>query len=168
MLFDLNRDINKKVHFIGIGGISMSGLAALLLNKGFKVSGSDSKESELTDKLKAEGAEIYIGHNKENLKNVDLVVYTAAIPSDNPEIIEAKDQNITLVDRAEFLGLIMKGHKFNVAVAGTHGKTTCTSMLSHVTLKADLDPTILVGGELDVINGNFKIGDSEYFLTEAC
>lgn len=168
MLFDLNRDINKKVHFIGIGGISMSGLAALLLNKGFKVSGSDSKESELTDKLKDEGAEIYIGHNKENLKDVDLVVYTAAIPSDNPEIIEAKDKNITLVDRAEFLGLIMKGHKFNVAIAGTHGKTTCTSMLSHVTLKADLDPTILVGGELDVINGNFKIGDSEYFLTEAC
>lgn len=168
MLFDLNRDINKKVHFIGIGGISMSGLAALLLTKGFKVSGSDSKESELTNKLKTEGAEIYIGHNRENLKDVDLVVYTAAIPSDNPEIVEAKDKNITLVDRAEFLGLIMKGHKFNVAVAGTHGKTTCTSMLSHVTLKADLDPTILVGGELDVIDGNFKIGDSEYFLTEAC
>ena len=168
MSFDLNRDINKKVHFIGIGGISMSGLAALLLTKGYRVSGSDSKESEITNKLKDEGAEIYIGHNKDNIKNVDLVVYTAAIPSDNPEIIEAKNQNIELLDRAEFLGFIMKGHKFNVAVAGTHGKTTSTSMLSHVTLKANLDPTILVGGELDIIDGNFKIGDSEYFVTEAC
>ena len=101
MSFNLNRDINKKVHFIGIGGISMSGLAALLLTKGYKVSGSDSKESEITNKLKADGAEIYIGHNKDNIKNVDLVVYTAAIPSDNPEIIEAKNQNIELIDRAE-------------------------------------------------------------------
>ncbi|GAB6168598.1 UDP-N-acetylmuramate--L-alanine ligase [Clostridium carnis] len=168
MSFDFNKDINKKVHFIGIGGISMSGLAAVLLNNGFKVSGSDSKESEITEKLKTEGAEIYIGHKRENIKDVDLVVYTAAIPSDNPELLEAKKQNIDLMDRAEFLGLIMKGHKYNVAVAGTHGKTTCTSMLSHVTLKANLDPTILVGGNLDVINGNFKIGKSEYFLTEAC
>ena len=102
MSFDLSKDINKKVHFIGIGGISMSGLAAVLLTKGFKVSGSDSKESEITNKLKSEGAEIYIGHDKGNLKDVDLVVYTAAIPSDNPEIIEAKDKNIDLMDRAEF------------------------------------------------------------------
>lgn len=168
MSFNLNIDRNKKVHFIGIGGISMSGLAALLLKKGFKVSGSDAKESKITDKLKANGAEIYIGHKRENLKNVDLVVYTAAIPSDNPEIIEAKEKNIELMNRAEFLGYIMKGHKFNVAVSGTHGKTTCTSMLSHVTLKNNLDPTILVGGELDIIGGNFRIGDSEYFITEAC
>ena len=168
MSFNFDKDKNKKVHFIGIGGISMSGLAAVLLNNGFKVSGSDSKESEITNKLKESGAQIYIGHKSENLKNVDLVVYTAAIPSDNPEIVEAKKNNIDLMDRAEFLGLIMKGHKYNVAVAGTHGKTTCTSMLSHVTLKANLDPTILVGGNLDVIDGNFRIGASEYFLTEAC
>ncbi|AYE34462.1 UDP-N-acetylmuramate--L-alanine ligase [Clostridium septicum] len=168
MSFDFNKDTNKKVHFIGIGGVSMSGLAAVLLNNGFKVSGSDSKESNVTNKLKASGAEIYIGHKSENLKNVDLVVYTAAIPSDNPEIIEAKKKKIELMSRAEFLGLIMKGHKFNVAVAGTHGKTTCTSMLTHVTLNANLDPTILVGGDLDIINGNFKIGQSEYFITEAC
>lgn len=168
MSFDFDKDINKKIHFIGIGGISMSGLAAILLNNGFKVSGSDSKESNTTNKLKDAGAEIYIGHKKENIKDVNLVVYTAAIPSDNPEIIMAKELGINLMDRAEFLGLIMKGHKFNVAVSGTHGKTTCTSMLSHVTLKANLDPTILVGGELDVIKGNFRIGKSEYFLTEAC
>ena len=168
MSFDLNADKHKKVHFIGIGGVSMSGLAAVLLTKGYKVSGSDSKESDVLDKLREEGAEIYIGHKAENLKNVDLVVYTAAIPADNPELQEAKNKNIELMDRAEFLGYIMKGHKYNVAVAGTHGKTTTTSMLSLVTLEADLDPTILVGGNVDAINGNFKIGESEYFVTEAC
>ena len=168
MAFDLNMDKHKKVHFIGIGGVSMSGLAAVLITKGYKVSGSDSKESEVLNKLREANAEIYIGHKKENLRNVDLVVYTAAIPSDNPEIIEAKAQNIELMDRAEFLGYIMKGHKYNVAVAGTHGKTTTTSMLSNITLSANLDPTILVGGDVDAIHGNFKIGESEYFVTEAC
>ncbi|MGG5463168.1 UDP-N-acetylmuramate--L-alanine ligase [Clostridium sp. B9] len=168
MAFDLLKDINKKVHFIGIGGVSMSGLAAVLLNAGYKVSGSDSKESEITNRLKKEGAKIYIGHSKDNLQDVDIVVYTAAIPSDNPEIVKAKEDNLILMDRAEFLGQIMKGHKFNVAVAGTHGKTTTTSMISHVALSADLDPTILVGGDLDIINGNFRVGNSEYFITEAC
>lgn len=146
----------------------MSGLAAVLLNNGYRVSGSDSKESEIINNLKNKGAEIYIGHKSKNIVDVDLVVYTAAIPETNPEIIEAKKQNLQLMDRAEFLGHIMKGHKYNVAVAGTHGKTTCTSMISHVTLEANLDPTILVGGELDIIGGNYKIGKSEYFITEAC
>ena len=146
----------------------MSGLAAVLLNNGYKVSGSDSKESAILDKLRKKGAQIYIGHDSKNLVDVDLVVYTAAIPDSNPEIIEAKKQNLILMDRAEFLGLIMKGHKYNVAVAGTHGKTTCTSMISHITLEGNLDPTILVGGELDVINGNYRIGQSDYFITEAC
>ena len=168
MSFDFIKDKDKKIHFIGIGGISMSGLAAVLLNSGFKVSGSDFKNSPIVEKLKTSGAEIYIGHKRENIKNVDLVVYTAAIPSDNPELLEAEEKNISLMDRAEFLGEIMKGHKYNVAVSGTHGKTTCTSMLSHVTLAGNLDPTILVGGELDIIDGNFRIGNSEYFLTEAC
>lgn len=168
MSFDFIKDKDKKIHFIGIGGISMSGLAAVLLNSGFKVSGSDFKNSPIVEKLEASGAEIYIGHKRENIKNVDLVVYTAAIPSDNAELLEAKEKNILLMDRAEFLGEIMKGHKYNVAVSGTHGKTTCTSMLSHVTLAGNLDPTILIGGELDVIGGNFRIGTSEYFLTEAC
>lgn len=168
MSFDLNNDKNKKVHFIGIGGVSMSGLAAVLLTNGYKVSGSDAKESEILDKLRESGAEIYIGHKASNINNVDLIVYTAAIPSDNPEILVAKENNIELMDRAEFLGYIMKGHKYNVAVAGTHGKTTTTSMLSHITMSANLDPTILVGGDVDAINGNFKIGESEYFVTEAC
>ena len=168
MSFDFIKDKNKKVHFIGIGGISMSGLAAVLLNSGFKVSGSDAKNSPIVEKLKSSGAEIYIGHRRENINNVDLIVYTAAIPNDNPELLEAKEKNIQLMDRAEFLGHIMKGHKYNVAISGTHGKTTCTSMLSHVTLDGNLDPTILVGGELDIIDGNFRIGNSEYFITEAC
>lgn len=157
-----------KIHFIGIGGISMSGLAAVLLNNGYKVSGSDFKESKIIETLRSKGAEIYIGHSAENLKDVDLVVYTAAIPSDNPEILEAKKRNLILMDRAEFLGSIMKGHKYNVAISGTHGKTTCTSMLSSITLEGNLDPTILVGGELDLIGGNYRIGKSDYFITEAC
>lgn len=168
MSFDFLKDKNKKVHFIGIGGVSMSGLAAILLNNGYKVSGSDMKSSNITDRLKSKKAEIYIGHKASNINDVDLVVYTAAVPSDNEELLYAKENNILLMDRAEFLGLIMKGHKFNVAVAGTHGKTTTTSMLSHVTLKSNLDPTILVGADLDIIDGNFRIGASEYFITEAC
>ncbi|MGG7179048.1 UDP-N-acetylmuramate--L-alanine ligase [Clostridium paraputrificum] len=168
MSFDFLNDKHMKIHFIGIGGISMSGLAAVLLNNGYKVSGSDSKESDIIKKLRNKGAEIYIGHDSKNIVNVDLVVYTAAIPDTNPEIIKAKEENIHLMDRAEFLGLIMKGHKYNVAVAGTHGKTTCTSMISHITLEGNLDPTILVGGELDLIGGNYRIGKSDYFITEAC
>ena len=168
MSFDFIKDKHMKIHFIGIGGISMSGLAAVLLNNGYNVSGSDFKESKILDTLRAKGAEIFIGHNSSNVDGADLVVYTAAIPEDNPELTEAKKQNILLMDRAEFLGSIMKGHKYNVAVSGTHGKTTCTSMLSYITMEAELDPTILVGGELDLIDGNYRVGHSDYFITEAC
>lgn len=168
MKFNFTHDENKKIHFVGIGGISMSGLASVLLSSEYKVSGSDFKESTMLDKLRAQGAEIHIGHKAENLNNVDTMVVTAAIANDNPEIIEAKAQGITILDRAEFLGQLMNNYKFNIAVAGTHGKTTCTSMLSHITLAANVDPTILVGGELDAIGGNLRIGQSEYFLTEAC
>ncbi|MFL0195132.1 UDP-N-acetylmuramate--L-alanine ligase [Clostridium sp. WILCCON 0269] len=167
MSFDFIK--NKKVHFIGIGGISMSALAEILLEKKFKVSGSDVKASAITEKLKSKGAKIYIGQVSQNISSdIDLVVYTAAIPKNNEELLKAKDLNIPLMDRAEFLGHIMKGHKYNVAVSGTHGKTTTTSMLSSITLKANLDPTILVGGNLDIINGNVRIGHSPYFITEAC
>lgn len=158
----------KKIHFIGIGGISMSGIAEILLKKGYKVSGSDSTKSPIIDKLINIGAEIYIGHSEENIKDVDLVVYTAAISKDNPELKKALSDNIKTINRAEFLGYLMDGHKYNIAVSGTHGKTTTTSMLSHITINANLDPTILVGGELNVINGNVRTGNSEYFLTEAC
>lgn len=168
MSFNFLKDTNKKIHFIGIGGISMSGLAEILLNNGYKVSGSDRDESELTYNLRKKGAEIYIGHSSDNINNVDLVVYTAAIPEDNPELVIAKELNIPIMDRAEFLGHVMNGHKYNIAISGTHGKTTTTSMISHITLSANLDPTILVGGNLDAINGNVRVGNSEYFITEAC
>lgn len=169
MSFDFLKGKNKKIHFIGIGGISMSGLAEILLEKGFKVSGSDMKSSSITDNLKSLGAEIYIGQMEDNVSDdIDLVVYTAAISDENPELIKAKKLFIPIMTRAEFLGLLMKGHKYNVAVSGTHGKTTTTAMLSHICLKSNLDPTILVGGELDIINGNVRTGDSDYFITEAC
>ncbi|MHC6181440.1 UDP-N-acetylmuramate--L-alanine ligase [Clostridium sp. JNZ X4-2] len=167
MSFDFIK--NKKVHFVGIGGISMSGLAEILLEKGFEVSGSDVKSSPSTDKLKSIGAQIYIGQVAENITpDIDLIVYTAAISKDNEELLKAKALSIPMMTRAEFLGNIMKGHKYNVAVSGTHGKTTTTSMLSSITLNANLDPTILVGGNLDIINGNVRIGNSPYFITEAC
>lgn len=168
MTFDLNRDKNKKVHFIGIGGVSMSGLAEILLERGYTVSGSDMKSSPTTDKLIKRGAEVYIGHRSDNIKNAEIVVYTAAIPDDNPELIKAKELKLELFSRAELLGFIMLGHKYNVAITGTHGKTTTTSMLSHITLSGELDPTILVGGDLDIINGNVRTGKSEYFIAEAC
>jgi UDP-N-acetylmuramate--alanine ligase len=168
LYFDLIKDNNKKVHFIGIGGISMSGLAEILLKNGFSVSGSDMKYSPIADKLSKDGAQVFYGHFSENVEGADLVVYTAAISSDNPELLRSKELNIPLMDRAEFLGELMKGHKYNLAVAGTHGKTTTTSMVSHIIMEANLDPTILVGGELDLIDGNVRIGNSEYFITEAC
>jgi len=166
--FDFLKDKSIKIHFIGIGGISMSGLAEILLEHGYKVSGSDMKASQKTESLARKGAEIFIGHDKENIRDKDLIVYTAAISENNPELAGAKELNIPTMDRAEFLGLIMQGHKYNIAVSGTHGKTTTTSMLSHIALKAELDPTVLVGGDLDIINGNVRSGDSEYFITEAC
>lgn len=168
MTFDLINDKNKKVHFIGIGGISMSGLAEILLEHKFNVSGSDMSASAATEKLIKMGATVTIGHAACNINGADLVIYTAAIANDNPELLCAHKSNIALMSRAEFLGQLMKGHKYNVAISGTHGKTTTTSMISHITLAAKLDPTILVGGNLDIIDGNVRCGKSEYFITEAC
>ncbi|SET22915.1 UDP-N-acetylmuramate--L-alanine ligase [Natronincola peptidivorans] len=166
--FDLNEHKIHHIHLIGIGGISMSAIAEVLLSHGYHVSGSDIKDSKLLDKLRNHGADIFIGHAKENIKNPDLVVYSAAIREFNPERIQAKELGIPQVDRAEMLGQIMKRYQKAVAVAGSHGKTTTTSLLSLLMEYADLDPTILVGGELDNIGGNIKIGKSQHFITEAC
>lgn len=169
MSFDFIMDKDKKVYFIGIGGISMSGLAEILIERNFKVAGSDINSSPITDRLADKGVQINIGQSKDNItKDIDLVIYTAAISDQNPELLRTKELNIPTMTRAEFLGYIMKGHKYNVAVAGTHGKTTTTSMISHICLNANLDPTILVGGQLDIINGNVRPGNSDYFITEAC
>ena len=157
------------VHFIGIGGISMSGLAEILLEEGFQISGSDSKESPLTDALEKRGAKIYYGQRASNIgDSVQAVVYTAAIHPDNPEFACAKEKGLPMLTRAELLGQIMRNYRTSIAVAGTHGKTTTTSMLSHILLKGECDPTISVGGILPAIGGNIRVGNSEVFLTEAC
>ena len=157
------------VHFIGIGGISMSGLAEILLERGFTVSGSDSHESELTEKLRAHGAKVFYGQSAENIiEGIDAAVYTAAVHADNPEFAEAVKQGIPILTRAELLGQIMRNYGRSIAVAGTHGKTTTTSMLSEILMDAKLDPTISVGGMLDAIGGNIRVGGSDLFMTEAC
>ena len=156
------------VHMIGIGGISMSAIAKMLLNAGYSVSGSDMKESPITEDLKERGAEIYIGQRAENIKNPDIVCYTAAISNTDPELCRARSLDIPVIERAELLGTVMELYKYPIAVAGTHGKTTTTSMLSLVLLEANLDPTILVGGELREIGGNCRIGSHDYLALEAC
>ena len=157
------------VHFIGIGGISMSGLAEILIKEGFKITGSDMKASEITRTLEDMGAFVYIGQRASNIDDKpDLVVYTAAIHQDNEEFKACVDAGVPMLTRAELLGQIMDNYKFSVAVSGTHGKTTTTSMLSHIFIEADVDPTISVGGMLDAIGGNIRVGHSEYFVTEAC
>lgn len=156
------------IHFIGIGGISMSGLAVILLQKGYKVSGSDRQKTHITDKLEGLGAVVFEGHNAENIKGADLVVHTAAVHDDNPEMRAAKENGIRLIDRAECLGAIMKLYKNAVGISGTHGKTTTTAMLTHALIYAEKDPTISIGGELDIIDGNIRAGESDYFVTEAC
>lgn len=166
-MYQINYDQPVHVHFIGIGGISMSGLAAVLLKRGFTVSGSDAKKSPLTQWLTEMGAEIFYPQSADNIKDgIDVVVYTAAIHPDNPEFAAAKQ--LPMLTRAELLGQLMNNYELPVAVAGTHGKTTTTSMLSHIMMESELDPTISVGGILPSIGGNVRIGASEYFLTEAC
>lgn len=157
------------VHFIGIGGISMSGLAEILLEEGFQISGSDMKASAMTDKLASLGASIMIGQKASNITDgIDLVVYTAAIHPDNPEFCAVKEHGIPMLTRAQLLGQMMDNYKNPIAVSGTHGKTTTTSMLTHVLLAAKKDPTISVGGILDAIGGNIRVGKSDILVTEAC
>lgn len=157
------------VHFVGIGGISMSGLAEILLDNGYTVSGSDAKESETTKKLISLGADVCYGHKYENItKDIAYVVYTTAVKEDNPELVAAKDKGITTMTRAMLLGRIMEKYKTSISVAGTHGKTTTTSMIAEIMLAYECDPTILVGGMLKTIDGNLRIGHSDYLVTEAC
>ena len=158
----------QKIHCIGIGGIGLSAIADILIARGFKVSGSDMNRGETIEKLINDGAEIHIGHKAENIEGADLVIYSAAIGKDNPELVRAEELGIQTVTRAEMLGLLMEQNENSVAVAGTHGKTTTTSMISLILKNADLDPTLLVGGNLHELDGNVRVGNSSYFVTEAC
>ena len=158
----------KKIHMCGIGGVSMSGIAEILLNWGFEITGSNNVENEATQKLKDAGIKVIIGHYAENVKGADVVVYTAAISPDNIELQTAKELNIETIERSDFLGEITRCYEDTVTVAGTHGKSTTTSMLSLCFLEAGKDPSIQVGADLHQINGNYKVGKSQYFILEAC
>ena len=166
---DFSKADSLNVHFVGIGGISMSGLAELLLSEGFRVTGSDSKRSALTEKLESLGAVIGYPQCAANITDaIDVAVATSAIHPDNPEIMEIRRRGIPLISRAQLLGQVMKRYEIPVAVSGTHGKTTTTSMISEILLAADADPTLSIGGMLHSIGGNFRIGGQKYFVTEAC
>ena len=168
-MYQIDFEKPEKVHFIGIGGISMSGLAEILLSRGFPVSGSDWHKSPLTEKLEKDGATIYEGQRKENISpDIAVVIYTAAVHPDNPEYQEAVRLGLPLLSRAEFLGELMRNYKKAAAVAGTHGKTTTTSMLTEILLKEGMDPTVSVGGMLPSIGGNVRIGYSDCMVAEAC
>lgn len=168
-MYKINFQQPIHIHFIGIGGISMSGLAEVLLKEHFTISGSDAKESDLTRRLTELGATIFYGQRAANIQDgTQLVVYTAAIHPDNPEFKEAVARQIPTLSRAELLGQIMENYKNSVGVSGTHGKTTTTSMITHIFLEAQSDPTVSVGGILKAIDGNIRVGSSDVFLTEAC
>ncbi len=157
------------IHFIGIGGISMSGLAEILLTEGFTVSGSDMHRTPLTETLEQKGIPVFYRQTPANLTDdIDLIVHTAAIKAGNPELAAAVERGIPCLTRAQLLGQMMRNYKTPVAVSGTHGKTTTTSMIAEILLRADTDPTLSIGGILRSIGGNIRIGKSDYFVTEAC
>ena len=158
----------KHIHMIGIGGISMSGIAEILNNFGVFVTGSDCTRSKITDRLSSRGIYVSIGHNTDLVKKADLVVYSAAVKQDDPELITARLNNIKIVERSDFVGYLTRIYKDTIGIAGTHGKTTTTSMVSLCFLEADFDPTIQVGAILKEINGNNRIGNSDYFILESC
>ena len=156
----------KHIHFIGIGGSGMIGIARVLLKKGYKVSGSDITETHELKKLKKNGAKVYIGHDQANIKNVNLVVVSSAIDPKNPEIIEARKSSITIIPRAEMLGSLMKGYE-SIAIAGSHGKTTTTSMVAEIFTVGLLSPTYVVGGKVLSTDENSDLGEGRYLIAEA-
>ena len=158
----------KTIHMIGIGGVSMSGIAAILKNWGFTVTGSDTSDSENLNILRQKGIKVVIGHNLQDVAHADIVVYSAAVKQDDPEMLEAKKLHIPTIERADFLGDITRCYQDTICVSGTHGKTTTTSMISLCFLEALLDPSIQVGAYLKQLNGNYKVGNSEHFILEAC
>ena len=158
----------KRVHCLGIGGIGLSAVAEILRDRGYIVSGTDIHPSKVTRHLEYLGIKVFTEHKPENVEGVDAIVYSAAVSEENPEVVKAHELGIPLFSRAEVLGMIMDDYENSVAICGTHGKTTVTSMTSLILRNADYKPTILVGGNLPQINGNVEIGETKYFVTEAC
>ena len=157
----------KHIHFVGIGGIGMSGIAELLLNLGYKVSGSDLHSSAITDNLVRLGGIIFTGHKSDWIEGADVVVTSSAISATNPEVVHARATNVPVIMRAEMLAELMRLKKNGIAIAGSHGKTTTTSMVSWMLASAGLDPTIVIGGKVDALGGNAKLGQGEYLVAEA-
>ena len=160
------RKVNK-VHFVGIGGIGMSGIAELLINQGFEVSGSDLKNSEIINKLEKNGAKINIGHNSDNVADCEVLVYSSAVPKNNSELVFAQNKKIPVIKRAEMLAELIALKNTSIAVSGTHGKTSTSSMIGSLLSHSNLDPTLIVGGLVKNINSNSKLGSSELFVVEA-
>lgn len=156
----------KRIHFVGIGGIGMSGIAEVLLNLGYKISGSDVVSSETTRRLRNMGAQVAIGHAPDNIGNADVVVTSTAVKADNPEVLEAHRKNVPVIPRAEMLAELLK-MKFSIAVSGSHGKTSTTSMLSAILAQGGLDPTMVIGGKLASIGSNARLGDGDIIVAEA-
>ncbi len=156
----------KNIHFIGIGGAGMSGIAEVLINLGYQVSGSDMRASKVTERLQEKGATVYIGHAAENINNTDVIVTSTAVNNENVEVIAAREQRIPIIPRAEMLAEIMR-FRFGIAIAGTHGKTTTTSLLAVLMTEAGLDPTFVIGGLLNSAGTNAKLGESHYLVAEA-
>ena len=163
-----NLEKYKRIHLIGIGGISMSAIAETLKSWGHIVTGSDLHESEITEKLEADGIKVAIGHDIELAKNADLIIFNAAIPETDPEMVVAIENNIDIIGRGKFVGFLTKKYNEAICISGTHGKTTTTSMISICFMNANMDPSIEVGAILDKINGNYRVGASEYFILESC
>ena len=161
-------DGKKAVYFLGIGGITMSSLAHATALAGFKVGGSDRTLSPLTDKLAAEGIEIFEGHRAEQLDGYDALVYTVAVRDDTPELVRAKERGIPVISRADYLGYLMRGYTHRVGLSGMHGKSTATSMTAEVFLAAGADPTVISGAELSSIDGAYRLGGKENFIFESC
>jgi UDP-N-acetylmuramate--alanine ligase len=155
-----------QLHFVGIGGIGMSGIAEIFLSQGMKITGSDLNRSETTERLERLGAQIFLGHERSHVKNADVVVISSAVKAENPEVLEARGRGIPVIPRAEMLAEIMRG-KTGLAIAGTHGKTTTTSMAAQILMKADLDPTVVVGGKVQAIGSNAKMGSGDLVVVEA-
>ncbi len=156
----------QRIHFVGIGGIGMSGIAEVLLNLGYKISGSDLKASSLTQRLSGLGAIVFEGHRAENVIGAEVIVTSSAIASDNPEVVEARRLHIPVIQRAEMLAELMR-LKYGIAIAGMHGKTTTTSMVAAVLAAGGLDPTVVVGGRMDALGSNARLGKSQYLVAEA-